>query len=163
MIYAVRKLHTVVYDLKQSAIYKLNFLEAFTLLLLYFFIQLNFDLVSHNFGTRSDQFIDSTHFLLGTTLGLIYFSWRTASSLTTDFLVSALLLGSPNRINLNCVLRNKVKQKVMALLILSLLYMSFNNLLNDFFWKTFSINIVNTSHQFPFIVTIIITLLLVTS
>ena len=35
-----------------------------TILILYLFIQLNFDLVSHNFGTKADQFVDSYQLLL---------------------------------------------------------------------------------------------------
>ena len=42
----------------------------------YIFVQLNFDLVSHNFGTKVDQFIDSTQFLLTVFVGLILASLR---------------------------------------------------------------------------------------
>ena len=43
-----------------STLYYTNLLWKYTLLI-YVFIQFNFDLVSHNFGTRVDQFIDSSH------------------------------------------------------------------------------------------------------
>jgi hypothetical protein len=40
-------------------------------LITYVFIQLNFDLVSHNFGTRVDQFIDTSQNFIVLTIGLV--------------------------------------------------------------------------------------------
>ena len=133
MIYLVRKLHVAAYNLAKKTDNRTSLAEVFTLAALYFFIQLNFDLVSHNFGTRSDQFIDSTHFLLLASSTTTFLSWHSSKGILLEFrktaLLSEQLLGqSPRK-----TLKVKIFQKVLFALTLVLVYMSFNNLLNDFF------------------------------
>lgn len=120
----------------------------------YTFIQLNFDLVSHNFGTRVDQFIDSSHnfllllLLIFTLLLLAYLNYNTHwsnSIISYRFKVCGYLL------NWGYLLYLWVVVVVLS---------SFTLLLNDFFWKILQINIFNTTnitHYFTIFTIVLLT------
>ena len=120
----------------------------------YTFIQLNFDLVSHNFGTRVDQFIDSSHNFLSLLL----------------FLVILLLLTYLNYLKhwTSSIISYWPKARGYVLSWGYLLYLwisvivlsSFTLLLNDFFWKTLQINVLNTTsitHYFTIFTIVLLT------
>ena len=119
---------------------KLYFNTAWlTALLIYVFIQFNFDLVSHNFGTRSDQFIDTSH------------NFLTSIILIIVILYLAYLRGISLYFNEKTVKSSVLQtfnlrwQLVMYLVVFYIVAVSFNTLLNDFFWKILQINILNST------------------
>jgi hypothetical protein len=132
-----------------SKLGKQNFLNTwyysitFCLLLLqvYFFTQLNFDLVSHNFGTKIDNFIDNTN--LYTTIIIISYLvilriWY------LKFSVVRLLLSSKGSLYLQSVDLFKIYTLVILGLFLYELVYSLVPLFNDFLWKLLNINIANS-------------------
>ena len=127
---------------KQNFFYHVIHNKLFFIILLqiYFFTQLNFDLVSHNFGTKIDNFIDNTNLytciILGSFVYLRYlysvfkyiYIWRVhdiyrASSQNTSYF---WLYG----------------YVLVVLLLYELLY-SLIPLVNDFLWKVSGLNISN--------------------
>ena len=107
-------------------------------LIVYVFIQFNFELVSHNFGTRSDQFIDTSHNFLAAivlTFLIAYLFYRFSNYL---YLSNKVLGGSRTEI------KNIQWQIIVITVTLYILTLSFNTLLNDFFWKIFQVNVFNS-------------------
>jgi len=107
----------------------------------YFFTQLNFDLVSHNFGTKIDNFIDNTN--LYTTIIIISYLvilriWY------LKFSVVRLLLSSKGSLYLQSVDLFKIYTLVILSLFLYELVYSLVPLFNDFLWKLLNINIANS-------------------
>ena len=136
-----------------STLYYTNLLWKYTLLV-YVFIQFNFDLVSHNFGTRVDQFIDSSHnflillILLSVLLSLNYVRYMQP-------IISKVVMLS--------TLLHKYKVSWNVLLytfILFILVSSFTLLINDFCWKVLQVNIFNSTKLTYYFTPILITLLL---
>jgi len=121
-----------------------NIIIFYGILLIYFFIQLNFDLVSHNFGTKTDQFIDATQFyelnlffILNLALLHIYSNHRyifTLPGLYRDYYIT------------NYRQINALGLWIIAtgFIITWSLLSSFLPLLNDFLWKIFNTNITNS-------------------
>lgn len=127
-------------------------------LLAYFFIQLNFDLVSHNFGTRADQFVAPAHFLLF--CGLFVLVAATLHTFRVDGGIRRLV----NHLRTRQVVRPRNPETVNVLLSVAfttIFYYSFAVLVNDFFWKAFAINIGNTPSSYLGAVNLIFTLGLV--
>lgn len=123
----------------------------------YVFIQLNFDLVSHNFGTKVNQFIDtSQNFLILTTILILLMV--TISRYLLHILIDALVM-SPWHIT-------RVKEfillwyMVIAGVLIFILLSSFSLLLNDFLWKLLSINIFNSTKFTYFYTSLLITITL---
>jgi len=112
-------------------------IQAFmtVVLILYLFIQLNFDLVSHNFGTKVDQFVDSYQLLL---LLLITSLLLWCVKLRILFLSSAWDNTQP--VLSVRALRSRV---IFALVLLVSTGLSFASLLNNFSWSIVGINLVN--------------------
>lgn len=111
------------------------------ILLLYIFIQINFDLVSHNFGTKSNIFVDPVYtyvalfFIL-----LVDLVYRLNSTL---YLYAGYLLVS------GCVTRRSTQlfrnhNIILSIPIIVIIYLSFIVLLNDFMWKFFTLNVWNS-------------------
>ena len=112
-------------------------LYVMIVLLTYLFIQLNFDLVSHNFGTRVDQFIDQSHtFIL--TLILVLIGLLILIINTLSFFRASHLLGfwTPTKLHINW---QSITSQVITIVLLS----SFSLLVNDFYWKFFQTNTLN--------------------
>jgi len=124
-----------------------------TVLFIYLFVQLNFDLVSHNFGTRINQFVDQSHtfmaLLLVVVFGLLYTILR-SRQLQRDL----TLLDSFNLPRLRFSW-----EFTLGLALLFILSSSFSLLINDFYWKLFQANMLNVS-QFTYLYTTLILFLL---
>ena len=122
------------------------FLWTLPIVIIYIFIQLNFDLVSHNFGTKIDQFIDSSQIL--TVLLLINILFLNLKLVTTyNRLLSILSLNG---------IKHKYSKRfkfsliwVLSIIFISSLqiFFSFLPLINDFTWKVLHINIGNFSNN----------------
>lgn len=129
-------------------------------LFLYIFIQLNFDLVSHNFGTRIDQFVDTSQNFLLTILFLsvsIVVSTNQLRQLLTTYSVT-------NKVGHARIESFRILwQLITALLITFILLSSFSLLVNDFLWKLMSINIFNNAKFTYFYTSMLIVLLLLRS
>jgi hypothetical protein len=115
--------------LKVTVLYSLIFL-----LLTYVLIQLNFDLVSHNFGTKITQFISSDQFYY-IIAGLL-------------FITTFIHLLELRQKVVAYYLVNKIKPvlvKVSLLVFVTLLAVifSFSELLNNFYWLLFESNTMN--------------------
>ena len=119
-----------------------NFIEVFFFLLVYLLLQLNFELVSHNFGLRFFFFFNSNLFFLELTFLFL---------LLIFFLTYALLSHKSHVV----LLRSPVKSfsflkcsRVYVLLLLSVVFafyvnLTLNFLLSYFAWKFFLLPILN--------------------
>ena len=119
--------------------WSINF--ALFLLQIYFFTQLNFDLVSHNFGTKIDNFIDNTNLYSSIILtGYICFThiWY------RNYNVTKFLLSTQVILDLKPLQLFKVYIVVLTCIFSYELIYSLVPLFNDFLWKLFSINIANS-------------------
>lgn len=124
-------------------------------LLVYVFIQFNFDLVSHNFGTRVDQFIDSSHnfllLLLVITLLIlevyVYFIYTSTNS---------------SNLIKTTIYKNQVSWNILLYCFtLAIVVSSFALLVNDFFWKVLQMNMFNSTQLTYYFTPTTLTLLLV--
>lgn len=134
-----------------------------TLLLLvfsYFFIQLNFDLVSHNFGSKFFFFFNNNLFFIELLVGLCFtlnILFRNLYSNRSRLIV----LTSSNK----KYLLNTVQWLVILTLYLSMVIVlgsSFLPLLNYFIWSYFAINSFNFHTYLPSFITPILVVLLST-
>ena len=110
-----------------------------SIILTYVFIQFNFDLVSHNFGTRADYFVDTSHnylLLISSTIITLYLDKTSTNHVY-----------SRNRLIKNLLTPYVLKWAGLVLYttIIYILLSSFNVLLNDFLWKIFNINVLNNT------------------
>ena len=129
-------------------------------ILSYFFIQLNFDLVSHNFGSKFFFFFNNNLFFLEilvllslsivANLGRIHF-WR------TQLLIILTLSRNP----LTCTLR-WVGVWVLYTLVSVTALSSFLPLLNYFIWSYLAINSFNFHLHLPLVITPLLVLFLLT-
>lgn len=138
----------------------LNSLKALSLFYLsvYFLIQLNFGLVSHNFGTRIDWFANSDHtYLLLLTL-MSLFLLKTCLFLTKQFKNSLLIFNNLNRKNMKLYSYGSSGTDFRFLLY-GLIYLqsslAFIYIINDLLWKIFLINMFNNFQLFSIKLTII--------
>lgn len=139
MLFFTVLIHTSTTIYRTRLIYLFVAYSTKVIFLIYIFIQLNFDLVSHNFGTKVDDFIDSTSFYL---------------TLLTLILSSLIFVFFRDKSRLNTLLFTlKTYSNYLSIkffwriflygFILYLVLSSFFILLNDFSWKLLSINILN--------------------
>lgn len=139
-----------------ALIYHKNFLKKFlwyniwiifTLFILitsiYIFIQLNFDLVSHNFGTKTDTFIDISHFYLSMELFCIMSVLMMSIKFKSFFLTNLILYNF--KLNYNYNNSNNLYYFILSITLLICLELcfSFIPLVNDFLWKFYNVNITN--------------------
>lgn len=113
---------------------------VYSYLVLYFFIQLNFNLVSHNFGTRVDWFITSDiwyYFYLLLSLIIIFFFFNNVIFYFKNF----IFFDKTTR--LNTLLNKTLINFLIIIVFLFQIVLSFSFLLNDFIWKLFSVNTFN--------------------
>ena len=105
---------------------------SLTLVIIYLLIQLNFDLVSHNFGTRTNVFTSIVELLslemliLLTVLPLFVFSKFKLATVNKSFWVTP-----------------PVYNFILLILVLILLYFSFKLLITDSLWQLVSFNSTN--------------------
>ena len=104
---------------------------------IYFFIQLNFDLVSHNFGVQFFYFFNNNLFLLQTTSIILFWVWSRERIVITCSKVEYLGAGT-NRHTHQLILLTTIS----ALFITILLY-SFQSLSHNFLQKFLSVNCGN--------------------
>jgi len=107
--------------------------------LMYVFIQFNFDLVSHNFGTRSDQFIDTSYNFLTLIFGTLVLIHVVYSLGSKQYLTYLLTRGG---VQFGVSIKWQV---VVYAVTVYIIFLSFNTLLNDFFWKIIQINVLNST------------------
>jgi cytochrome c biogenesis factor len=121
--------------------------------LLYFFTQLNFDLVSHNFGNRFNFFFINTLFFIDSllvislisTIFILNFYWRKRYELQWAWSES--------------VLKHLYLYQVMISLVYILpVVLSFSPLVTYFLWQTFQVSTTNLSWDPDFFVYIVILL-----
>jgi hypothetical protein len=103
----------------------------YIILLLYTLIQLNFDLVSHNFGTRLHQFVNSYY---AHCYVLILLSVQ-----STTLLVNQKAYLNQCNINANIIFVTII----LTMLILALLLSAFLDLIVNFVWVLFTVNMFN--------------------
>ena len=138
------------------------YLKILTQLVLvtYIFIQLNFDLVSHNFGTKIDQFIDTSQNFLVLTVSLtgltVLAARHLVHSLTTSEVISSWYTARSQKSVL-------IWHIFTALILTFILLSSFSLLINDFLWKLLAINIFNSTKFTYFYTSLLITIVLIRS
>lgn len=122
-------------------------------LLTYVFIQFNFDLVSHNFGTRVDQFIDSSHnFLLLLLLITFIIVISYTQPLNLMLRIASLSTTSIGGYKISWNL-------FIYCFILFVILSSFSLLINDFFWKILQVNILNSIKLTYYFTPVLVTVL----
>ena len=160
MLYYLYTLH----KLQKTSNYSIiaSYLKILTQLVFitYIFIQLNFDLVSHNFGTKVDQFIDTSQNFLVLTASLVILITLTVNHLLCELSVNAAMspryTTQPNKSVL-------VWYASVAFALSLILLSSFSLLINDFLWKLLAVNILNSTKFTYFYTSLLITLVLIRS
>ena len=129
-------------------------------LITYVFIQLNFDLVSHNFGTRVDQFIDTSQNFIVLTIGLVIII-----TIVIGYLLRALISVATMSpwYAVHTTQSALTWHTCLAIVITFILLSSFSLLINDFLWKLLTINIFNSTKFTYFYTSLLITVVLVRS
>lgn len=119
------------------------------LLFIYLLIQLNFDLVSHNFGTRTDTFANLSEvltlefvLLVVYVVFLIYFQFR---------IILIMLVPSNNTL---------VHNQVLLVAVSVLLYFSFKLLFADYLWQVVALNATNYWFNLKLVVVYLVSALL---
>ena len=117
----------------------------FFLLFAYYFIQLNFDLVSHNFGIKFFFFFDNNFFLIENLSFTAIFSCLIISYYMCHWTTVYLLKYTSKTKSLNALFRKVRYFYIIVLIILvnCYLFYSFSFLINYFCWKFFSVNLFN--------------------
>jgi len=136
-------LHTTFYIEDSSRLLKKIKTLIYILVLSYFFIQLNFDLVSHNFGVKFFYFFNNKlFFYVIILLTFFYFSW-TFFKLTTCHLSHTLLKNLTLKSDITTRwIRNLVLLYIQWLILIVLL-VSFFILFNYFIWNFVNFNLFN--------------------
>ena len=115
----------------------------------YLFIQLNFDIVSHNFGNKVNAYISSINFLLLLSVSALILNVSAYSAVSGVFsknltlfprLFGSGVMGGGSRTRSSTNLLPRVYITVLTLV---LVLSSFSLLANDFLWKFMAINVVN--------------------
>ena len=122
---------------KQWTEYLIMFL---IILQVYFFTQLNFDLVSHNFGTKIDNFIDNTN--LYTLIIIISYYYSVKLFLNAKYLYASMLVKNSIKLIYKFNMIRLYSLLIIFIFCYELLY-SLIPLINDFLWKLFNVNLVN--------------------
>lgn len=130
------------------------------ILTVYMFIQLNFDLVSHNFGTKVNYFLDTSQnfstslIYLLVVIGLTIYELR--YKLNTNILRSPCSLTYRKKLTLAW---HVAASSLITLVLLS----SFALLINDFLWSLLMVNLFNSA-KFNYLYTsLLITIVLIRS
>ena len=136
--------HKIWYKHQAYCIIKNQIILFYCTFLVYVFIQLNFDLVSHNFGTKTDQFIDAVQFfeisLIVIGLTLTQISLKQFSIFQSEFIKYSVCPPYYAFVKINFKF---IWITLISFIVLIQLLLSFSPLVNDFMWKLVSINITN--------------------
>lgn len=141
MLFYIQLIHrsftkTILSNVKNSVV---SFL--ITIALTYVLIQLNFDLVSHNFGTKINQFVNSDQF------------FYIITSLLSAVLVLTVLLYKKytnNYVFLSKIKPILIKTTLLILVTLCVVLLSFVELINNFYWLIFGTNVMNILNITPY-------------
>ena len=151
---ALTNLHTNIWFTSEQQFYEKLYFYFLIILSVFFFIQLNFDLVSHNFGVSLFMFFSSNFFFLEVVCILIYCITNCFTKISIHR-KSLLLFTVFNRKNLKLNIQNR------SLLIMSLHFIiniiiinSFTPLINYFFWNYIQINSFNLTVNINLLITI---------
>lgn len=119
---------------------------------MYYLIQLNFDLVSHNFGTRAHQFIDS--------YGL-YISFIVLVLLKICLLFKKNLLKNTSIYAKTSKNTNKLLLFSLLLLAFLIILLSFSELIINLLWTLLSLNFLNNTVGISYLVNLLIYVILI--
>jgi hypothetical protein len=123
--------------------------SSLLIFLVYLFIQLNFDIVSHNFGNKVNTYISSFNLLLLLSVLALLLNISVYLAASDGFRKNLTLFprlfslgarGGGPRIQSSA---NLLPRVYITLLTLVLVTSSFSLLVNDFLWKFMTINVVN--------------------
>ena len=146
--------HLVYYSLSYYRYFTLLIYMLAWLLLYYVFMQLNFELISHNFGLRNTDSVDvRIVFSLMSLLSLL---------LISKTVISYWKLYEKVKGFSNVVLASLLNY-ASKIFILSSLLLSVTILINDLLWKSFAINLVNVSPDYYYLLFTIVYIMSVTS
>jgi hypothetical protein len=101
---------------------------------IYILIQLNFDLVSHNFGTKINQFINPDQFL---------YVLLVLTVVKAFGLICRLLKNTNHYLNTIKLKNLSTKVLLFTCLVLTIILLSFTELVNNFIWLLLKINTIN--------------------
>jgi len=138
----------------------LNSLKILSLfyLVVYFLIQLNFGLVSHNFGTRIDWFVNSDHVYLLLLVLTLFFTLDTLLTLFRRLRDFLLTYNNSSYKSAGLYLYGSANTD-FRLLLYGLVYfqvsLAFIYIINDLLWKIFLINMFNSFQLFSIKLTIV--------
>ena len=162
-LFSLRLVHTSTHLTQYSALYLWVRTAGVVLVLAYFFIQLNFDLVSHNFGAKFFFFFSNNLFFLE----VIAVGMLSIVTFARDVLCvanqSALIKGF-NR--LHAPKTSKARLWTVPFLYLTLTFLMVNSflpLLNYFWWNFFKVNLFNSEIYSKFLIILVVTGLLLLS
>jgi hypothetical protein len=148
IIYILRN-HINHYKLKSVRLSRVLLLWWWSLIFMYYIIQLNFDLVSHNFGTKVHQFVDS--YGLYISILLIVF-----------IKITFVFRQNVTRSILRELTTAKTKKILFMWLVLSItcliLIVSFSELIINLFWNLFSVNILNSTLEVSHLLLLLVVL-----
>lgn len=124
----------------------------------YFFIQLNFELTSHSFGTRFNYFFNNHLFFLQSIglLGIFFFIM-----LNTFYIHRTSLISIRTLYNLHLIQEffQWILLWYLGVLLILLVIVSFNPLLNYFLWQFFKINSFNGVISIEFITSLLVSII----
>jgi cytochrome c biogenesis factor len=151
--FGVYLLHLGITKLSLNYLRTWSLLSLFWFILTYIFIQLNFELVSHNFGSTFLLFFTKNTFFLEFISLLWMFSFLSSRWLFQLFrCMSILLLQLPQSGRTFNVFVKNMSTVYLWLLYLSLFIASLTPLINHFSWNYFKINSWNFELSIPIII-----------
>lgn len=151
MLICIYNVHSNYSYKSHNTVFKSTHIQILIVVLVYLFIQLNFDLVSHNFGTRIHQFLNSYYsYLVGLTVinVLVYFNFI------------QIVLKTFNKISLKTQNTNTILTLLLWATVF-LLFASFIELLVNFTWLLFNTNNFNFTTNLSRVVFLILTLVII--
>lgn len=132
-----------------------NLTKVLVIIFVYLFVQLNFDLISHNFGIRDTGILTFNNylpFLLGSIICILKFFFVKIRKVTANLLV----LKKQTFFKRNYFITNKYLALYLFIVSVVLLSLpSFYPLINNLVWQYLSINIFNNLYSEKYILSIV--------
>lgn len=122
---------------------------SLVIFLAYFFIQLNFDIVSHNFGTKISAYVSSVNFLVVISLQILFLNVKIYKKVDSNFTSNLILFprlfsgGATSVWPSTRRTGNLLPRIYVSIAVVTLVTASFSLLVNDFLWKFLTISVVN--------------------
>jgi len=126
--------------------------------LVYVFIQLNFSLVSHNFGIKSSQFVNTMQmFFIIFAFLITALLWKVSINFNYIGIINntSIFIKSFRKNILNV----KSRYIILMVIISSTVVISFYPLINDFLWKVNSISVLNIPITIGSVVSLLVVLI----